>query len=509
MNNTVVELLQQLGSIGAAQGESATAQPAAATAAETAATGGRRDESAGNAAGEIDPAAVKADVAGFVKAAYGENPELAVQVMKTLFGQDYRQLGPMELENRLQLMGGLLTLLDKDERREGLINHVIERLQIGIDRLPKNVLDDLIIAGDKIEIWHDDAARVIAKYDPRLAAIIDSAKDRSAGRRKIRAPLRVDGRFSEQDYRQLREMFNISLREAAEIAHLMGGCFDDRGDFQKPLFEKNVDGFTNHPHRIFEILWIFLREALRRSDRLPLLNSLQLLKSKIKHPRQAVKIVVSDFILDPGEVSFPDRNGLMLAIQFLRDYNKEQSLDIEFTPEEVMLVDMGLNPDVRRYAAWKIDGEQRRFVEKMVTIRRKLVQSLDRQESDAPVWPTRFLLALEREAHILLALAGGKTATAVIRNAIQVYGNPAARVFSAKESPNHMKELLQHLGILIRGIGRVGRSSDLIMLDEILKRQQEFEHLSDEPRHTVRVGHIFKMIAPARQAVRDRLKIED
>jgi hypothetical protein len=230
-----------------------------------------------------------------------------------------------------------------------------------------------------------------------------------------------------------------------------------------------------------------------------------LLVKEINQPRQAVKILVSDFILDPGDISLPDRNALMLTIQFLRTYNKEVNMDIEITPEEVMMVHIGLDPAVGRYMAWKIDGEQKRFTEKIVTIRKKLIQSFEQAGTDLKVLPIRFLLALEREAHIFLALVGGKTATAVIQEALNVYGNPASQIFLLKESPNFMTGLLQHLGILIRGIGRVGNESDFALLEDIQEREQGFMNLSQEPRHMALVRRTLGAIDSAKHEINSRM----
>ena len=285
---------------------------------------------------------------------------------------------------------------------------------------------------------------------------------------------------------------------------MLKSCFDVRGNFQKTHFEKNVPGFADHPKKIIEIQSNILREIPRRSDRVQFLNSFQLLVHEIEQPQQAAKILVSDFILDPGDVSCPDRNALMLTIQFLRSYNREVNMDIEITPEEVLVINKGLDPAVKRYLIWKIDGEQKRFAQKIATIRKKLIQSFEQAGTDTKVLPIRFLLALEREAHIFLALIGGKTATAVIQEALKVYGNPTSRIFLLKESPNFLAVLLQHLGILIRGIGRVGSESDFALLDDILKRQQVFMNLSEEPRHMALVRRTLGAIDSAKHEISTR-----
>ena len=78
--------------------------------------------------------------------------------------------------------------------------------------------------------------------------------------------------------------------------------------------------------------------------------------------------------------------------------------------------------------------------------------------SEAPLLPIRFLLALEREVHIFLALVGGKTASEVMRSALNDYGNPASRIYHLKESRAQMESLLSHLAAVIRGMGATGAS---------------------------------------------------
>jgi hypothetical protein len=191
----------------------------------------------------------------------------------------------------------------------------------------------------------------------------------------------------------------------------------------------------------------------------------------------------------------------MLAIQLLRNYNKEINMDIEITLEEVLFVKQGLDHSVVRYAAWKIEGEQKRFVKKILTIRRKLLYSFEPEGSDPDVLPTRFMLALEREAHIFLALVGGNTAAAVIRGALNVYGNPGSQIYQFKKSRQYAASLLQHLAILIRGLGRVGGQTDLVMLDEIKKREPGFISLAPDPRHSVLVQRTLGWIDAAKNEI--------
>ena len=64
---------------------------------------------------QMDPAVLKANVARFVKEAYGNSPEKALQVMKTIYGSDYHQLELASLEGRLELITDLLTFLENSD----------------------------------------------------------------------------------------------------------------------------------------------------------------------------------------------------------------------------------------------------------------------------------------------------------------------------------------------------------------------------------------------------------
>ena len=126
---------------------------------------------------------------------------------------------------------------------------------------------------------------------------------------------------------------------------------------------------------------------------------------------------------------------------------------------------------------------QKAFLEKFVTIRKLLLESLDTNSADSNQLPIRFLLALEREIHIFLSLAGGSTADTVILEALNVYGDPESQVYQSPESQNHISALLQHLGVLIRGFGRLARIEDLALLDKVKSKQEMFLSLVGEDVH--------------------------
>jgi hypothetical protein len=478
----------------------------------TAAQSGQKTEAAGNAASQsglpggggqpfaaaaqgigptIDPGIVKARVAKFIKETCSNSPQNANHTMKSVFGGDYNHITHEGLGERLVLITDLIRTMEQSPKGQEIMQAVMHRIQSGIDQVPDELLDDVVVSDGEAKFWSDKGETTVTGLNKNVLTAIDTAKRRTAAKKKMRTALSPTAEFGTPQYEAMAKNFGISADDAEDIVQIFKNCFDDQGNFLRAYFEKNLEKFARHETKGFNILWEFLKETPRRNDRLPFLNSLQLLIKQIKNPIQATKILLADFIVDPANVEYWDRNAMMLANQFLRTYNKEINMDIEITPEEVLLVKEGLDSSVVNYAKWKVDGEQEQFFKKIVTIRKKLLQTLDPASSVDALLPIRFLLALEREVHIFLALVGGNTAHTVIQGALNVYGNPASQVYLLKESLSQMPALLQHLAVLIRGFGRVGNIEDLALLDEIKSRQQEFIGLDEDTRHDALIRRIM------------------
>jgi hypothetical protein len=281
-------------------------------------------------------------------------------------------------------------------------------------------------------------------------------------------------------------------------------CIDPNGHFQRAAFEKQIPAFAEHPDRVFEILWGFLKIASRRDDRLPFLNSFQLLNKEIRQPIRIIRFLLGDFVVDPSVIFFPDRNAMMLAIQCLRTYNKESHIDIELTPEEVLLAKVGLNLKVAGYTAWKVDGSREGMIAKIATIRKCLIEALETSGRLAEHMDFHHLLALEREVHILLALCGGKTAAKIIRSGLNVYGNPESELYKIEGSLPNVGSFMQHLSVLIRSIARLGQREDIAVLEGIKKHQRSFALMDDSPRHQAMVRRVLALADPAIRVIQNR-----
>jgi hypothetical protein len=461
--------------------------------------------SARRADSDVDAAALKNRVAQFAKATFKGSIQHAKLALKSAFVRDYDQINLKVLGQRFKLLSHLLNTMEKNPSGRQIMDSVLQTLQTGIDQVPDELLDDLVVKDNVVAFWSGEKELVVGKTNDNLLDVIEAAKGRSIDRKKTRSMINPYEKLDYEDYQTLAERFGIALADAEQIVSSFENCLDKQHNFQRANFAQNVPEFMRFEKQIIEILWNFLKETPERKDRLPFLNSLQLLVKETQQRMQAIKCLLSDFITNPSVISFPDRNAIMLANQFLRTYNKEINMDIEITPEEVLLVKIGLDSEAAGYASWRVDGEQRKFLQKIIMIRKRLIEALEAVEAQEDDLPIRFLLALEREVHIFLALVGGETAAMILRSALKVYGNPDAQVYHMKESAGHMTSLVQHLAVLIRGFGRVGNTEDLAMLDEIREYQEGFLQLGGkDQRHQALIKRTMGWIDMAQNEINSR-----
>lgn len=190
------------------------------------------------------------------------------------------------------------------------------------------------------------------------------------------------------------------------------------------------------------------------------MNSLQALISKMEQTPAALTLLLEDFCRTPYEVLFSDRNSLILANVLLRKYNKEIHNDIEITPEEVLLVRDGLSPEAVKAAGDVIDNLTDAFFQKIRTLHGKLLKGFQKGEEDAAM-PLRFLLSLERECYIFLALIGRPPGHTVIKSAVKTYGNPGSEIYRKKRGKGFEEACLKHLRVAVRGLSRYEDKNDL------------------------------------------------
>ena len=499
------------GSAAAAPGAAGVSSGAAPGVSEGAGTGSGEGGGASGAAAShplpdgqtagMGDAALRESLTRLVGDTFKGAPVAAAGAMRCLYGQDYGSLDANSLGERLGLITSLLSATQANPAGQQLMESMLQRIQAGMDQLPSELLNDVVIENNVVKVWEGDGERIVGQVEEKIARAIDTAKDHAPARRKLPAQVGDEPIYFSRDTAALAAFFDLAPEEMEAILKLFRGCFDGRGGFQKASFEKQIPEFARYHKKIFQVLWEFLKDMPQRSDRLPFLNSLQFMIREIQQPIQAVRTLLSDFMADPAQISFPDRNAIMLSTQLLWTYNKDKNLDIELTPEEVLRVQAGLDGKVMNYAAWSVNSNQKRFLPKVVSIRKRLMGAFDPGLAGVAPMPSRFLLALEREVHIFLALVGGGTAASILHNALNAFGNPESQFYITEEGRQHLYALLRHLSVIIRGIARIGSEIDLVLLDQVKRRENEFMKLSDDPRYAALVRRVFGLLEPAKSKI--------
>jgi hypothetical protein len=376
-----------------------------------------------------------------------------------------------------------LATLDQNPKAFKVMQGITERLKTVMAQMPKDVLDDVVIDDGELKLWSNEQGCLDTKVNKNLLDIIETAKKRSTVKKKQPKIPNLDKKFSSDDYETLADEFNISAEEAKEIVRLLKNCLNDHGHFMRVEFEKRVSDFALHSKTIFSVLWQFLKNFGEEKNCFSFLNALQVLVEELQQPIDAMKILLANFCLESKKPTFQDRMAIMLSNQFIRTYNKERHLDIEITPEEVLHVQDGLNHRVIEYVRWKINGEKKAFLQKAIAIREHLQECLNSDQSVDLSLNIRSLLTLEREIYIFLSLVGGHTSYTILRDALDTYGNPKSPLYQQRVSHIYATALIQHLTIVIRCFGRLGKTEDIALFEDVKAWQDDFLHSKEGSQH--------------------------
>ena len=449
----------------------------------------------------LNPDELKAFVTKMAKNRFKGSPKDATLAVHSIYGNDYDQVDIQNLGKRIKYINDLLAILDQNPKAFRVTQGITERLKKVMAQMPKDVLDDVVIDDGELKLWSNDQGSLDTKVNKNLLDIIETAKKRFAVKKKEPKIPNIDKEFSGADYETLADKFNMSPEEAKEFVRLLKSCLNEHGHFVRVEFEKRVGEFAQHGKTIFSVLWQFLKNFGEEKNCFSFLNALQVLVEELQQPIDAIKILLSNYCLEPKKPTFEDRMAIMLCSQFIRTYNKERHLNIELTAEEILHVQNGLNCRVIDYVRWKINGEEKTFLQKAITIREHLQECLNSDQSDDVSLNIRSLLTLEREIYIFLSLVGGQTSYTILRDALGTYGDPKSSLYQQKESHVYATALIQHLTIVIRGFGRLGKTEDIVLFEDVKAWQDEFLHSKKGSQHDDALAR--RIISLISQSIKD------
>lgn len=403
-------------------------------------------------------------------------PQKAGQVLASIYGDELLGYNAEEVEKWLEQVAELLKTLSEEGigKDEHASKTAIDFIRKRLAHVTDDVLDNLVIDGQEVVVETMRGTTERIQLPNELLVLLDYFKKRSGTRKKMRDMLRENIVFDDNDLAIIAADFSISNEDAKVIIGLLRGCFDEGGRFLRKVFEKNIPEFIKHEKNIFQFLWHYMKEITNRLDRVSYLNTLQVLISEMKDPREALLVLLADLIKTPLQVTFFDRNAVILSTILLRKYNKELRNEIEITPEEVLLVRDGLDADRIDAAAELIFKQQEKFYQKVRLIHEKFEEAMTPRTIAATPMPIRYLVTLEREAYIFMSLIGGVAAHKIVRDAAEEYGNPQARIYLLERSLENVPSIMQLFKVIIRALDRFADPEDLSLLRDIRGQEKNF-----------------------------------
>lgn len=452
-------------------------------------------------AGEFDETVTKekAQVARIIVDSADGSPRQAARIVKSVYGNDYQKIDARNLEERLHLSSGLLSTIDRRGKDKAVKKEVLGNIQSRLDTVKDEVLDEVYI-DDKDQKVSTGTGSVFKSVHQQVFRMISFFKGRSRTRKKMTSMVHSAILFDDEDYHTLATDFNISVDEAKNLVVILQNCFTEEGRFKKRAFTEAVTRFGGYEKKIFEFLWKHLKDVIVEKDRIPFLNALQILTTRMDQPKRAFKVLLEDFYQDCTSVGFSDSKALMLASLIVCRYDKSLA-DMEITPEDIVLEKKSLDKSVAGYAAWRLSRDQEKLYEKISLIHKSACEALEFGSAKKNLLPLKQVLALEREVFIFLSLIGTNVSETVLRSAVKEYGSPDSDLYSLKYSKSVLKTLMQNLRIAIRGLETTGSMESIPCLKEVRKQEEVFmrlkktrEHRDQARRITGWVDNAIKMI---------------
>ncbi|MGD8836479.1 MAG: hypothetical protein PVJ19_16170, partial [Desulfobacteraceae bacterium] len=406
----------------------------------------------------------------------GSTPQKVAKIIKSVYGDDYASINKTRLGERLHLSSDLLSAAADHSEKAKLNKEVLGNLSQRLDQVKDHVIDEVDVSEDRGDGGTRQASGVVHR---QVFKMVEFYKGRSTTRKKMVGMVHRPIEFKSRDYAILAKDFRISNDDAVDLVEKLKGCFSQGGRFTKRGFHAAFEHFKQYEQKIFGFLWHHMKDAILPEDRVPFLNALQDLTSSMKQPKRAFKILLEDICCDPETVQFSDNKAVMLANLIVHRPDKSLA-NYEITPEDIVLNSQNLDRMVVQYAAWRIDKDRELFFTKVKTIHSKLGEALCLGQTSQQHIPASVLLNLERELYIFLSMVVCDTGKAILRSAVNEYGDPNAEIYHHKESDKFMGGLMQNLRVSLRGLGTVGDMGDIVFLEAVKQHNEDFQRLKND-----------------------------
>lgn len=450
----------------------------------------------------------KAKVARHIMDTVEGSSEKKIQVLKSVYENDYQNVDLEVFGERIQHLSKLLDSLEKHITDDAVHSEVVDNVRQRFEKVQDNIYDNLFISDQYVRIRDHGRDTILEKVNDKLKDMLSFFQGRAKIRKKLTAGKFYALELTDEDYQNIAQDFKVPVEDARTIIALLKSCFNSEGGFKRSVFEKNIPKFAEYEDKVFDLLWHYLKETPARNDRVAFLNSLQLLMVRMQRPEIALKVLLEEICKDPEVINYSDRNSFMLANLLVRKYNQELRVDIENTPEEVLEVREGINQQAARFVGEILESKQEAFITKIKTIHHKILERIGLPESSDETMSLRFLLSFEREVFIFLSLIQGSIARSVLRSALKEYGTPESFVYINQKGENQIRTILNHFRMIVRAADRLEDKKALLLLTEISKRENFFLSLGKDGHFDEPVKRLFDQVRNALLLTWDKVDVQ-
>ncbi len=438
-------------------------------------------------------------LAGFLET----RDQAATEILNALFEYDFAALDAAGTAKTMNALTRLLHALEKHTKDTGPVDRLLFYLHDRLGHISEEVLSRLSVQRQGLKVEHQGKILLVGMIHPRLIGIVNLVKERITVQHKLAAvrehlldPSTPDPRFWSQH-------FNLSDRAAGNLQDLLAQGLAAGESLDPVRFSDWLDALGQEAGRLFEIMWCLLRRGSTALERSALLDGLGLLGERLKHDNDTLGFLLSDVFQNVDPVEPYDRNAFVLATVMLRTHRKEQRIDLERTPEDVLAIKKTLHAGLVQYAAWRMDIDPFRVLSKFNAIRNTLGRKIRENSGQTAVTDPVFrsLIALEREGLIFASLTGGKTARLVLRGALDYYGDPSADIYLSHPHVSYLIDLMGHLRVVLRGVARLGQTRDLDTLKAMEQNASRLMALDTDSTYARRAKQMLQWVAPAIRAI--------
>ncbi|MGD9009813.1 MAG: hypothetical protein PVG41_17945, partial [Desulfobacteraceae bacterium] len=168
------------------------------------------------------------------------------------------------------------------------------------------------------------------------------------------------------------------------------------------------------------------------------------------------------------------------------------------------------NSAAKRYVVWRLNTDNIRIVTKFKTIHNALTKALQTtKEEQAEPQETQYLFALEREVLIFMSLAGSMAARGYLHYALLQYGDSSSEIYQNDYISHYLSQLINHLRIVIRGLGCLGELDDIAVLMVLKSHVEPLSALANHPAQALAVKRAFKWVDSSIKAIQTRNQMAD